>query len=134
MIGHKDARYEAFGKVAARLDDAVNFIPARFAGLLFVGAAFLLPAARGGAAWHSMLRDAPRHRSPNAGWQEAALAGALGLALAGPRQYGGQTLEDHWMGSGRSSVTAADLARVLDLYLTAGGLVFAAVIAALLLV
>ena len=134
MIGHRNARYEAFGKVAARLDDAVNFLPARLAGLLFVLAAWLLPAARGAAAWTTMRRDAPKHRSPNAGWQEAALAGALGLALAGPRQYGGQVVEDHWMGDGRSAVTAEDLGRVLDLYLTAGGLLFAAVMAALLLV
>ena len=92
-----------------------------------------MPSARAGQAWRTMLRDAPRHRSPNAGWQEAALAGALGLALAGPRQYGGQAVEDHWMGNGRSALTAEDLARVLDLYLVAGSLVFAAVAAALLL-
>ena len=133
MIGHRSARYEAFGKAAARLDDAVNLLPARLAGLLFVLAAWLLPSARGGAAWRTMRRDAPKHRSPNAGWQEAALAGALGLALAGPRQYGGLRVEDHWMGDGRQEVTAEDLGRVLDLYLTAGGLLFAAVMAALLL-
>ncbi|MGF1592984.1 MAG: adenosylcobinamide-phosphate synthase CbiB [Kiloniellaceae bacterium] len=133
MIGHRDARFEAFGKVAARLDDAVNFLPARLAGLLFVAAALALPGASAGGAWRAMWRDAPRHRSPNAGWQEAAVAGALGLALAGPRQYGGRTVEDHWMGDGRRAVTAADLGRVLDLYLAAGTLVFAAVIAALLL-
>jgi len=134
MIGHRNARFEAFGKVAARLDDAANFLPARLAGLLFVLAALLLPAASAAGAWRSMLRDAPKHRSPNAGWQEAALAGALGLALAGPRQYGGQVVDDHWMGDGRRAVTAADLARVLDLYLAAGALLFAGVMAALLLV
>ena len=133
MIGHRDARFEAFGKVAARLDDAANLLPARLAGLLIVLAAVLLPSASAAAAWRAMRRDAPKHRSPNAGWQEAAVAGALGLALAGPRHYGGQRVEDHWMGDGRSAVTAEDLARVLDLYLTAGGLVFAAVMAALLL-
>jgi len=134
MIGHRSARYEAFGKAAARLDDAVNFIPARCAGLIIVLAAFFLPSARAARAWQAMLRDAPRHRSPNAGWQEAALAGALGLALAGPRQYGGQVVDDHWMGDGRREVTAADLGRVLDLYLAAGSLVFAGMIAALLLI
>ena len=133
MIGHKNARFEAFGKAAARLDDGVNFLPARLAGLLFVLAALILPAASAGGAWRAMLRDAPRHRSPNAGWQEAALAGALGLALAGPRRYGGQVVEDHWMGDGRREVTAEDLARVLDLYLAAGALLFAAVMAGLLL-
>ncbi len=79
-----------------------------------------------------MWRDANTHASPNAGWPEAAFAGALGLALAGPRQYGGQVVEDHWMGDGRREVTAEDLGRVLDLYLAAGGLLFAAVMAALL--
>lgn len=133
MIGHRNARYEAFGKAAARLDDAVNFLPARLAGLLIVLAALLLPGASAGGAWRALRRDAPHHRSPNAGWQEAALAGALGLALAGPRQYGGQVVEDHWMGDGRREVTAQDLGRVLDLYLAAGGLLFAAVMAALLI-
>ncbi len=133
MIGHRDARYEAFGKVSARLDDVVNFLPARIAGLAIVGAALLMPSARAGRAWQTMFRDAPRHRSPNAGWQEAALAGALGLALAGPRQYGGQRVEDHWMGDGRSALTSEDLARVLDLYLIAGSLVFAGIAGTLLL-
>jgi adenosylcobinamide-phosphate synthase len=132
MIGHRNARYEAFGKAAARLDDAVNFLPARLAGLLIVLAALLLPGASASGAWRALRRDAPRHRSPNAGWQEAALAGALGLALAGPRQYGGQVVEDHWMGDGRREVTAEDLGRVLDLYLAAGGLLFLMVMAALL--
>lgn len=133
MIGHRNARFEAFGKVAARLDDAANFVPARLAGLLFALAALPLPGASTAGAWRTMLRDAPKHRSPNAGWQEAALAGALGLALAGPRRYGGQVVEDHWMGEGRRDVTTADLRRVLDLYTAAGGLLFAAVIAGLLL-
>lgn len=133
MIGHRNARYEAFGKAAARLDDAVNFLPARFAGLLLVAAALLLPTASAGRAWRAMRRDAPQHRSPNAGWQEAALAGALGLALAGPRQYGGQLVDDRWMGDGRREVTAEDLGRVLDLYLAAGGLLFVAVMALLLI-
>jgi adenosylcobinamide-phosphate synthase len=133
MIGHRDARFEAFGKVAARLDDAANYLPARLAGLILVLAAMVLPTGRPGAAWRAMLRDAPHHRSPNAGWQEAALAGALGFALAGPRQYGGQKVEDHWMGDGRRELTGEDLNRVLDLYLAAGALVFAALSAAVLL-
>lgn len=134
MIGHRNARYEAFGKASAKLDDLANLIPARMAGLLMVTAALVLPRASGGAAWRTMLRDAPRHRSPNAGWQEAALAGALGLALAGPRIYGGHSVEDSWMGDGRRDMTADDLGRVLDLYLTAGALLFGGIIVALLLV
>ncbi|NIA67094.1 cobalamin biosynthesis protein CobD [Pelagibius litoralis] len=134
MIGHRNARYEAFGKGAAKLDDLANYLPARLAGLLFIVAALLVPGANAGSAWRSMLRDAPRHRSPNAGWQEAALAGGLGLALAGPRHYAGQLVEDAWMGDGRSAVTVEDLGRVLDLYLAAGGLLFALLAAALLMV
>lgn len=133
MIGYRNARFEAFGKMAARLDDAANVVPARLGALLFVVVALSLPGASAVGAWKTMLRDAPKHRSPNAGWVEAALAGALGLALAGPRRYGTQVVADDWMGDGRRAVTAEDLARVLDLYLAAGGLVFAAVMIALLL-
>jgi adenosylcobinamide-phosphate synthase len=67
-----------------------------------------------------MLRDAPRHRSPNAGWQEAALAGALGFALAGPRVYPDETVDDPWMGDGRADLTAQDIRAGLRLYLAAG--------------
>lgn len=119
MIGYRDPRYADFGRAAARLDDAVNWLPARLAGLLLVLAAAVLPGARAAGAWRALRRDAPRHRSPNAGWQEAALAGALGLALAGPRRYGGATVADHWMGDGRRDLTAADLRRALALYRTA---------------
>jgi len=116
MIGYRDERYGDFGRAVARLDDAVNWLPARLAGLVFVLAAALLPGARATGAWRALRRDAPRHRSPNAGWQEAALAGALGFALAGPRRYGGQTIDDHWMGDGRRDLTAADLERALLFY------------------
>jgi len=116
MIGYRDPRYADFGRAAARLDDAVNWLPARLAGLLLVLAAAVLPGASAAGAWRALRRDAPRHRSPNAGWQEAALAGALGFALAGPRRYAGRVIEDHWMGDGRSELTAADLRRALALY------------------
>ena len=123
MIGHRNARHEAFGKVAARLDDAVNWIPARLAGLLFVLAAAVLPGADAGRAWRTMWRDAGKHKSPSAGWQEAALAGALGFALAGPRKYGDELVDDHWMGDGRSELTTSDLWSALRIYLAAGSLV-----------
>ena len=129
MIGYRDERHEAFGKAAARLDDAVNWLPARLSGLILVLAAAPLPGADAGRAWRTLRRDAPKHRSPNAGWQEAALAGALGFALAGPRQYGGTTVEDHWMGDGRSDLTPADLRGALRLYVVAN-LVLAGIVAA----
>ena len=123
MIGHRTERYRHFGTAAARLDDLVNWIPARLSGLYFVVAAFLLPGANGGGAWRVMIRDAGRHRSPNAGWQEAAVAGALGFALAGPRRYRHETVDDAWMGDGRDRLGAGDIRRSLHLYITAGTLV-----------
>jgi adenosylcobinamide-phosphate synthase len=132
MIGHRTPRYLAFGWAAARLDDVVNWIPARLAGLLLVGAAAMHPDGNLRGAWTAMWRDAPRHRSPNAGWQEAALAGALGIALAGPRRYHGEVVEDAWMGEGgRREVGVADIRRGLVLFRLAAALLMLLVAAAL---
>jgi adenosylcobinamide-phosphate synthase len=125
MIGYRSSRYAAFGKAAARLDDAVNWLPARLAGVLFVGAALLCPRASAQRAWRVMIRDAAKHRSPNAGWQEAAVAGALGFALAGPRRYGDRVVDDPWVGDGRRKLGPADLRRALLLYHMAGVLLVA---------
>lgn len=114
MIGHRNEKYRDFGWAAARLDDLANWLPARLTGALFAAA-----AARGGnmaAALAAMRRDAPRHASPNAGWPEAALAGALGFALGGPRSYGGKTAELPLMGDGRADLTPEDIGRALVLY------------------
>ena len=116
MVGHRTPRHEAFGWAAARLDDLVNLPASRLSALLLVAAAALLPGADAGAAWRAVRRDARRHRSPNAGWPEAAMAGALGLALAGPRRYGGRVVEDAWMGQGREAATPDDIFRALALY------------------
>ncbi len=115
MLGHRDARYEHFGKAAARLDDGLNWVPARLAGLLIAFAAL----TRAPAALRAMAKFAARHRSPNAGWQEAPMAGALGLALAGPRRYGETVVEDAWMGDGARDATPADIRRALRIYLRA---------------
>lgn len=120
MLGHHTPRHEAFGKAAARLDDLVNFAPARLSGALIAVAALAMPRAHAGRAWRTMLRDAPRHRSPNAGWPEAALAGALGFALAGPRVYPDETVDDAWMGDGRADLGSVDIRAGLRLYLAAG--------------
>jgi adenosylcobinamide-phosphate synthase len=125
MIGHRTARHRAFGQIAARLDDAANWLPARLAGGLVVLAAAVLPSASGRAAWRTMRCDAPRHRSPNAGWQEAAFAGALGFALAGPRRYREEVVEDPWMGAGRRDLGPADIRAALRLYVVAAGLLAA---------
>ena len=120
MIGHKTPRHLAFGWAAARLDDLLNLIPARLAGLLIVASSVAVPSARSSDGFHAMMRDAAKHRSPNAGWQEAALGGALGVALAGPRRYAGRLVEDYWMNSGgRSEATVDDIRRGLHIYLAA---------------
>jgi adenosylcobinamide-phosphate synthase len=120
MIGHKTPRHLAFGWASARLDDLLNLIPARIAGLLIVASSFVVAGARAHDGFRAMMRDAAKHRSPNAGWQEAALAGALGVALAGPRRYAGVTVEDHWMNDGgRSAATIDDIRKALRIYVTA---------------
>jgi len=129
MIGHRTERYRHFGVAAARLDDVVNWLPARLAGLYFVVAAWLLPGVNGAGAGRVMWRDAGKHRSPNAGWQEAAVAGALDIALAGPRRYHHETVDDAWMGAGRAGLDAGDIRRALHLYITAGTLVAATLVA-----
>ncbi|WGF86997.1 adenosylcobinamide-phosphate synthase CbiB [Marinivivus vitaminiproducens] len=119
MIGHRNERYEDFGRFAAKLDDAANLVPARLAGFALVLASVLTPLARPARAMEAMLRDASRHRSPNAGWPEAAMAGALDLRLAGRRVYGSTRVEDAWMGDGRVHATPADIWAALRLLLTA---------------
>jgi adenosylcobinamide-phosphate synthase len=129
MIGHRTPRHEAFGWAAARLDDLVNLPASRLSALLIVGAAAIQRGASPGAAWRTVWRDAPHHRSSNAGYPEAAMAGALGLALAGPRSYGGVTVVDATMGDGRWEATAADIRAALALYRRADALLIAIVAA-----
>jgi len=116
MIGHLSERHRAFGWAAARLDDLVNLPASRLTGLMFVAAAAMVPGASAPSAWRAYRRDARQHRSPNAGWPEAAMAGALGLRLAGPRIYGGVLVEDRWMGDGRAEATAQDIDRAIVIY------------------
>jgi adenosylcobinamide-phosphate synthase len=101
MIGHHTPRHGDFGFAAAKLDDLVNLPASRLCALLIVLAASMTKGASASNAWKSVWRDAHNHRSPNAGWPEAAMAGALGLALAGPRVYGGVMVDDATMGVGR---------------------------------
>ncbi|MFG1402857.1 adenosylcobinamide-phosphate synthase CbiB [Xanthobacter sediminis] len=134
MIGHLTARHAAFGWAAARTDDYVNLPASRLAGALLVAGAALMPGASPRAAFAAMVRDAPRHRSPNAGWSEAAMAGALGLKLNGPKVYGGVLTQDAFMGDGRREATAADIRAALRLYRWADGLLVALVTVAALAV
>jgi adenosylcobinamide-phosphate synthase len=91
MIGYRNERYRQFGSAAARLDDLLNWIPARLTGLLMVMGSFLVNL-NGWQAWRIMRRDARKHASPNAGYPEAAAAGALGLQLGGASRYFGEEL------------------------------------------
>jgi len=116
MIGHKTPRHLAFGWASARFDDLLNLVPARLAGLLVGSAALFVPRGTPVRALRTMLRDARKHRSPNAGWPEAAMAGALDLALAGPRRYGDIVVTDPWMGDGRARATVADMAAALRVF------------------
>ncbi len=119
MIGHRNKRYEAFGWAAARFDDLVNLPASRLAALILIGAAALRrDEAAAIDAWRTVWMDAPRHRSPNAGYPEAAMAGALGLSLGGPRVYDGERVDDAPMGGGRWAANAADIRRALALYLS----------------
>ena len=130
MIGHRTPRYEAFGWAAARLDDLVNLPASRLSALLLIAAAGLSKDASADGAWRAVRRDAARHRSPNAGYPEAAMAGALGLSLAGPRVYGGVRVDDATMGDGRRDAEGADIVRALALYQRADAILLALLAAA----
>jgi adenosylcobinamide-phosphate synthase len=116
MIGHHNPRFQAFGWAAARFDDLLNLPASRLSALLIIAAAAITKGTSASAAWHTVRRDARRHRSPNAGYPEAAMAGALALALAGPRVYDGVRVDDALMGSGRYAATATDVRAALGLY------------------
>jgi adenosylcobinamide-phosphate synthase len=125
MLGHRTERLAAFGWASARLDDLVNLPASRLSALLLIAAAGLTPGASAKASLRAVRRDARRHRSPNAGYPEAAVAGALGLALAGPRIYGGVLIDDAVMGEGRRDLSAADIRAALSLYRRADALLIA---------
>lgn len=128
MIGHKSERHVDFGRAAARLDDLVNLPASRLTAGLVVVAALLAPGLSARSALRAIRNDARSHRSPNAGWPEAAFAGALGLELAGPRSYGGQIIEDAVMGKGgRPRANCADIRRAITLYWITGFLLIAIV-------
>lgn len=115
MIGHMSLRHRAFGWAAARLDDVVNLVPARLTALLFIAVA--------GAGWRRAVKvtlaDAGQHRSPNAGWPEAAMAGALGVRLSGPRVYDGEVSVEPWVNAGGRDPGPEALVQGLRLYLSA---------------
>jgi len=111
LIGHREERWRAFGWAAARTDDLAGIVPARLSGVLLCLA--------GGGGWRILWRDAGKHASPNAGWPEAAMAGALGLRLAGPIAYDGVMQAKAWIGDGRERASSLDIGRALRVYLAA---------------
>jgi adenosylcobinamide-phosphate synthase len=119
MIGNRTPRHAAFGFAAAKLDDFLNLPASRLAALWIAIAARFHEDANVKQALETTRRDARNHRSPNAGWPEAAMAGALNLKLSGPRFYHGAPTDDAWIGQGKSEATTADIRRALELYKTA---------------
>ena len=101
MIGYRNDRYEEFGKAAARMDDLLNLIPARLTGLLIALSSGQL------RNWRAITTDASQHRSPNAGWPEAAMARAIGVALAGPRSYDGEMRDFPWVNEAGNKASSA---------------------------
>lgn len=116
MVGHKNERFKDFGYASAKLDDWANYVPARITAMFFTIAAKFKAGFDAKAAWRSAQRDAKWHKSPNAGWPEAAMAGAIGVKLGGPRDYDGETVELAYMGEGKEHVDADDIDRALSLY------------------
>jgi adenosylcobinamide-phosphate synthase len=115
MIGNRSPRHFAFGWATARFDDLLNLVPARLSALLIVATAALIRLDARSAADIAM-RDARTHKSPNAGWPEAAVAGALGLALGGPRRYGAEEVDGAWLNPGaRTMATPHDIGAAIRL-------------------
>jgi adenosylcobinamide-phosphate synthase len=127
MIGHKSDRYLAFGWASARADDLVNLPASRLSAVWLVAASVILPGLSPRDAIKAIWRDAGKHRSPNAGWPEAAMAGALGLRLGGPRAYHGAMSDEPWMGNGREQISSRDIRTALRQYRTACAIQFACV-------
>ncbi|MCZ6481711.1 MAG: adenosylcobinamide-phosphate synthase CbiB [Alphaproteobacteria bacterium] len=132
MIGFTTPRHRAFGMAAARLDDALNFFPARISGHVIALAALFVPTANAARAVKVMWSDAGKHRSLNAGWPEGAMAGALDLALGGPRSYEGEVVPDPWIGGGRARANHRDIRRALYMF-TVACLINAGLVAGLIL-
>lgn len=124
MVGHLNERHTDFGWASAKTDDVVNWVPARLTAIFIALAAMVLPGASGSAAWSAARQDGPKHKSPNAGWPEAAMAGALAISLGGPRSYDGELVDLPTMGVGNRDLGSKDIARALVLFAATGGVAF----------
>lgn len=121
MVGYKNKRYFFFGRASARLDDVLNWVPARFTALCMIAVAPAVGLSAAGA-WHMWRRDRKRHASPNSAQPEAACAGALGVQLAGPANYFGKTVDKPTIGDDTRPIEAADIARANRLMFAAAAL------------
>jgi adenosylcobinamide-phosphate synthase len=129
MIGHRSPRYRAFGAFAARVDDAANWVPARISVPL-IGVAAQILCRRGRAAFSTAAAEGRRHTSPNAGFSEAAFAGALEVSLGGPSRYGGVTVPKPWIGARFGPARIADIRRARDLMVLSSALCLVLMVAA----
>lgn len=129
MIGHRTTRYQQFGFVAAKLDDLLNYLPARLTALLVVFSSSLAIGLKAAVhSWKVTKRDAKLHRSPNAGFPEAAYAGALNISLSGPRIYGGNITNEPYINQEGRLLLKADIAAALRLYNWSLSLFFACIV------
>ena len=122
MVGYRTPKYQYFGTAAAKLDDVLNFVPARLSGILMCLGAALLPGCSGGRAWRIFWRDRKKHASPNSAHSEAACAGALGVQLAGDAQYFGTLVRKPTLGDSVRPVEPEDIARACRLMYATEGL------------
>jgi adenosylcobinamide-phosphate synthase len=128
MLGHRTERHADFGRTAAQTDDIANYPASRLSALLIAAAAGTMKGASAKGAWRATWRDGRKHASPNAGYPEAAMAGALGLSLGGPRSYRGAATDGAWLGDGRREAGATDIRTALALYARADGLLISLVL------
>jgi adenosylcobinamide-phosphate synthase len=128
MLGHRTERHDDFGRTAAQTDDLVNYPASRLSALLIAAAAGTMKGASAKGAWRATWRDGGKHASPNAGYPEAAMAGALGLSLGGPRSYHGAEIDGAWLGDGRRDAGVADIRAALALFARADGLLISLVL------
>lgn len=133
MVGYKNETYLLFGRAAAKLDDAVNWLPARLSGMLLAAAAWLLPGMDGKNAWRIFKRDRFNHASPNSAQGEAACAGALHLRLAGDAWYFGTLYKKPYIGDDDRPIRPDDIKGVCSLIFGAQGLLMAGLVILLLL-
>ncbi len=132
-IGHRSPRFAAFGQTAARLDEVLGLLPALITGLILVGAAVFVPAASPGRAFEVWLQTIRQRRALDSGRAQGAVAGALGLTLAGPRRPDGKVAGAAWVGDGGARVNPPDVVRAVLLFAVAG-VIAAAIVAAMVLV